>query len=381
MAKRPFVNRGVSGIGLCLLALLAARPLPAQPEPAPQTGGGDPAAAATTSPGQQPQAEQGPRVTGARSTNKENPTWAKLGDGLTVEMVNLRAAIESAGNRCDRLVLFLNEMPIKGVPPESCKLETGAVRFTLDRTDDSDRAWHALLEEPVALYKTISVSIGPDSSLSYPSVVVDFHLIVLPPVQLLAYFVTLIGFILLLIRLAVRTPLLRDRGASAPAGKLPPYSLARFQMAFWFLLVVAAYLFIWMITEELDTITGSVLALLGIGSATALGANLIDTAKPNAGAAAGGGDGAPSPPAPAPKPAKSAVSQGFLRDVLSDAEGISLYRFQLFVWTLVLGVIFVASVYDGLAMPQFNPTLLGLMGISSGTYLGFKVPESRTGTE
>jgi hypothetical protein len=32
-------------------------------------------------------------------------------------------------------------------------------------------------------------------------------------------------------------------------------------------------------------------------------------------------------------------------------------------------------------MPQFNPTLLGLMGISSGTYLGFKVPESRPGTE
>ena len=88
-----------------------------------------------------------------------------------------------------------------------------------------------------------------------------------------------------------------------------------------------------------------------------------------------------SPPKPAEVPAAApkgtVVSRGFLRDVISDAHGVSLYRFQLFAWTLVLGVIFCASVYDGLQMPQFSPTLLGLMGISSGTYLGFKVPEKQ----
>jgi hypothetical protein len=149
------------------------------------------------------------------------------------------------------------------------------------------------------------------------------------------------------------------RDPSGAPGTQAPYSLSRFQLAFWSVLVIAAYVFIWMITEELDTITGSVLVLLGIGSGTALGAAMIDQGK-----------------TPAPDPAKPALtSQGFLRDVLSDEQGISLYRFQLFIWTLVLGVIFCASVYDGLAMPQFSTTLLGLMGISSGTYLGFKVPE------
>jgi len=49
----------------------------------------------------------------------------------------------------------------------------------------------------------------------------------------------------------------------------------------------------------------------------------------------------------------------------------------MFVWTLVLGVIFVGSVYKNLEMPEFSATLLGLMGISSGTYLGFKVPEKQ----
>ena len=65
--------------------------------------------------------------------------------------------------------------------------------------------------------------------------------------------------------------------------------------------------------------------------------------------------------------------------LLLASQGVSLYRFQLFVWTLVLGIIFASSVYNTLEMPQFSPTLLGLMGISSGTYLGFKIPEPPSG--
>lgn len=188
----------------------------------------------------------------------------------------------------------------------------------------------------------------------FPTKVKNFDLEVLPPVEFYGFLGILVIGTLGFIRLARRTSLLRD-GAGAQA----PYSLARFQLAFWSVLVIAAYVFIWMITDELDTITGSVLVLLGIGSGTALGAALIDQGKP--------------PAAGTAQPAQT--SRGFLHDVLSDEQGISLYRFQLFIWTLVLGVIFCASVYDGLAMPQFSTTLLGLMGISSGTYLGFKVPE------
>jgi hypothetical protein len=42
---------------------------------------------------------------------------------------------------------------------------------------------------------------------------------------------------------------------------------------------------------------------------------------------------------------------------------------------VVLGFIFIGHVYRDLAMPEFNTTLLGLMGISAGTYLGLKIPE------
>ncbi len=78
----------------------------------------------------------------------------------------------------------------------------------------------------------------------------------------------------------------------------------------------------------------------------------------------------------APTPSAGA-SAGFLRDILSDGSGYSFHRFQIFAWTIVLGVIFISSVYNGLTMPEFSATLLGLMGISSGTYIGFKFPEQR----
>jgi hypothetical protein len=68
-------------------------------------------------------------------------------------------------------------------------------------------------------------------------------------------------------------------------------------------------------------------------------------------------------------------SQGFIIDILSDADGISFHRLQIAVWTVVLGIIFVHSVYTILGMPTFSDTLLGLMGISGGTYIGFKIPE------
>lgn len=72
------------------------------------------------------------------------------------------------------------------------------------------------------------------------------------------------------------------------------------------------------------------------------------------------------------------VSEGFIRDILTDSNGISFHRFQILVWTLVLVAIFATEVYNSLLMPEFNTTLLALMGISSGTYLGFKIPEQNT---
>jgi hypothetical protein len=61
---------------------------------------------------------------------------------------------------------------------------------------------------------------------------------------------------------------------------------------------------------------------------------------------------------------------------MNDADAISFHRLQIAVWTVVRGIIFGVSVHNVLSMPTFSATLLGLMGISGGTYIGFKIPES-----
>jgi hypothetical protein len=68
-------------------------------------------------------------------------------------------------------------------------------------------------------------------------------------------------------------------------------------------------------------------------------------------------------------------SESWFIDILSDANGVSFHRFQLFSWTLILGGVFVGAAYLELIMPVFDTTLLGLLGLSAATYLGLKVPE------
>jgi hypothetical protein len=46
----------------------------------------------------------------------------------------------------------------------------------------------------------------------------------------------------------------------------------------------------------------------------------------------------------------------------------------MLAWTMLLGFIFVAKVLDDRTMPEFSPMTLALLGISAGTYLGFKIP-------
>lgn len=90
----------------------------------------------------------------------------------------------------------------------------------------------------------------------------------------------------------------------------------------------------------------------------------------------------PAPPAPAPltppKPAPPQKSVNFIIDILSDQDGLSIYRFQMAVWTLVLAF-FAYEVWWDLTMPTFDPVILGLLGISNGTYVGFKIPNATGG--
>jgi hypothetical protein len=179
---------------------------------------------------------------------------------------------------------------------------------------------------------------------------------------ILGLFLLLIGT---LVFLAVTTDMLRGTvGPKPQGGKHPPFSLGLVQMAFWFCLSLAAYVYICLVTRQVHVPMGSVLGLLGISATTGLAAVFVDKQKADA-----------SPEAQAAAAASPASSQGFWADLLSDGDGVSFHRFQIAVWTMVLGVVFVWSVYRDITMPEFDASLLTLMGISSGTYVGFKFPE------
>jgi hypothetical protein len=64
-----------------------------------------------------------------------------------------------------------------------------------------------------------------------------------------------------------------------------------------------------------------------------------------------------------------------LDDLVSDNLGkYSFHRYQMLVWTLILCFVFVHGVVVNRTIPDFDSTTLALLGISAGTYLGFKLP-------
>jgi hypothetical protein len=257
--------------------------------------------------------------------------------------------------------------------------------------------------------------------------------------------ILLIGAIIGFLYLLLRSGIVRDTTCAVREDGLPPLSLGRCQMAFWFFLVICAFYFLWLITGrgDTDTVNSTILILIGISAGTGLGSAILskneaetDAAKQQAEADAAGGVAPavvapapnPTPPPPTPTPlepkeivvypdkikaAKAALAQAkeaknidqvtaqtievtkwkralkhwrarnrgqLLKDLLSEEDAsagqgrvITFHRFQIVGWTLILGVVFVSEVLSKLAMPVFDATLLTLMGISSGTYLGFKV--------
>lgn len=87
---------------------------------------------------------------------------------------------------------------------------------------------------------------------------------------------------------------------------------------------------------------------------------------------------ASSPPGAA-APVDTAKQDTFYSDIVREGGSVSFHRLQILVWSVLLGFVFVTSVWTDLVMSEFDATLLGLMGLSSGTYIGFKFPTAGGG--
>jgi hypothetical protein len=159
-----------------------------------------------------------------------------------------------------------------------------------------------------------------------------------------------------LIVLGKYSGMLRDAGSAGMACRARSYSLGRVQMAWWYAIVIGAYIFLWALTGQMPVLSAQALALAGLSSATGLTAAALDAGQQK----------------------QLPCSSGrLLPDLLTDANGVTIYRFQLLVSNILFGLFFLVSVVRNLAMPEFDPSVLTLLGMSAATYTGFKIPEQQ----
>ncbi|HEX2188679.1 MAG TPA: hypothetical protein VHG51_07250 [Longimicrobiaceae bacterium] len=363
----------------------------------------------------------GPRVTAVA------PRAATMGDRVRLRVDGLPELLRQKNRPARDLVLYLDGRALKEARAEPVGPAGGELEFRLLRSEASRDAWNAVLAKPGTGGRVVTVSTGFPDERELPPAPGGLRLDLLD-----RFWLWVVGVFLLLVLgvLAHYSDLLRDPAPTDLGGsERRPYSLARFQMAFWFCVVLASYLFLLLVTRDHETLNAQSLVLLGIGAATLLAAAGVDAvkrdqAREQAAAARASAErqstyvaeleaeheqlgvavaqgGAPAAEAAAlpvlgarlaaereernelERRAEEAASrrwpasEWFLKDLLTDANGISLHRFQMLVWTLVLGSVFLYRVYTELAMPEFSATLLALLGISSGVYVGLKVPEQQ----
>ncbi len=343
----------------------------------------------------------------------------QLSDEIWIEVNGLPGLIacESADHP---FVLFLNGRAAKRLVREpSSDPHTAIAKFTLKITSDARDTWAHVLGRPSFEARETSVSIGIQDRFPIRSDAI-LYVNSLPSGWFIAWVVIFFGLLLAFLWCAIKTNIIRDGQPDPAAAKWNgPYSLSRTQAAWWFFVVFASYLLIGLVTGDfVGSLNATALTLLGISAGTVLGAVAIDASKSGPAAQVAqqqaqqtsanevrqfsaqtanlqnAAEAATDPQRKAEtlqqlKDAETRLqmaksnevkllnqSEGFFRDIVSDANGVIFHRFQMVAWTLALAVVFVHEVYQNLAMPEFNATLLGLIGISAGTYLGLKTTEA-----
>jgi hypothetical protein len=305
--------------------------------------------------------------------------------------------------------------------------------FRLSRLDDNRAMWSRLLGKPFGHDRIFAVPIAVEVDgrpLAFQNDEAPQ-----PKIDLITYDVgrmwlgilTSLAVVIIVVIGCLHTPMIRDNAVAQLPVDQRPYSLGRFQMAVWFCLILTSFLFIFVVTSDLNSITAESFVLMGISGATALASVAIDQSKDGPpsrvqrnldamgirtradaeklyaakGESVGAdkvikgaviqahsasGQGANT--SPTVKQLRNAFeaqvrdfkSAGFLKDLVEDAQGPTIHRWQILIWTVILGAIYLGRVYTNLETPTFGANLLALMGISGGVYLGFKIPEKQTTT-
>lgn len=357
---------------------------------------------------------------------------------IKIKIKNLPELMTQARSDLSKVILYIDGVafPFKSNKPGLINNDT--LSFDLRRDEENKAAWTTLLgrkEDKKGdnfCHRSVVVTVGIENELPIPTAATAVTLVRVNESWLTPFLGSGLAFLLLFLVLAVKSDLLRDAGTIEDSSQRKMYSLARTQMALWTFVVIIAYVFIWMVTSDISSLTPGVIGLMGISALTGLGSAAIDSSKQaekknmrtvqydtkkscaveveklnteiNCLTEAINANPINLEEQKIIRAAKQAelaakkkaienaekeiirlnkkltlepATGNFLNDILNDDKGVSLHRFQILVWTIVLIFIFVGRVIDTLTMPEFDPQLLALMGISSATFVGFKLPEQQ----
>lgn len=335
----------------------------------------------------------------------------KMGESLTIKATgtyakNIRDEITKT-SVSKAVVLYFDDVPMSNLIVSPSEVDAGknlqlSINLSRNSYDDENRkAWDMLLKKQHGYLMTLPVALSIGSSLP-ERVQSKFPMQFFVASKESVAWVLVVGAIIFIVgywRLAKSSSALRDF-------KNGTYSLGKCQMAFWGLLVVLTFAGVWVLTGTMERIPQQVLILIGISGTTGLSAIVIGKSKEESKK----NDNAKTlsklqnekhqlekekilTPGTVPattderlkevsseiealkNPPTNEILANIALDILDDGNGVSFHRLQVVIWTVLLGAVFVVSVAQVLSMPEFPETLLILMGISNGTYLGFKFPE------
>ena len=364
------------------------------------------------------------------NADESKPSSVGLNDELWVQLSALPPEQNSPPLDVKQYALYLNGAEVVGLVATRFDPKQHALVFRLKRSDDNAAVWTALLGSAAAFHVPVRVSLGEklaQEKAFQPTIQGEdaestFQLQVISGWRLSIATVVVLIVAGLVFGRARHSTTLRDNLLPQVDPARQPYSLGRWQMAFWFTLIFASFMFLLFLLGDYNTISPQALALMGISGATALAAVAVDDYKDTPADAANRGlralglhsyadvarikqelvdrqaelhaNGSLSKHRILQLQAeildrqillrtyddaiRPFVTEGWFKDLTTDLNGSALHRLQVFCWTWVLGGVFIFGVYRDLAMPNFSATLLALMAISSAGYVGFKFPEAQS---
>jgi hypothetical protein len=193
--------------------------------------------------------------------------------------------------------------------------------------------------------------VNADAIYGVGAMSIQRRLPLVPPMRQAAAAIAVIFTVAAIVSAAVGTRALREdgRGCGLAKGEEPPWSLARVVFAWWITICVGSFAYLWaLMGEHRNILSKTVPLLLGIqGTTMVISAGFARSQA-------------------------ARVSQGFFNDLISERGEPEVSRLQMLIWNVVLGLVFIwQSVFEW-KMPEFDATLMTLLGISSTAYVGFK---------